>query len=155
MQKPRADSGDSRSFRIGPLEIDSKTSRRLAQIRQRGTEPELIIRGLLRRLGLRYRTSNRSLPGSPDLANRKKHWAIFVNGCFWHHHKGCRRATIPRRNRPFWVEKFRQNRARDARAVRSLRGLGFRVMIVWECEALDSFSIEVRIRESLNLGRPI
>ena len=71
------------------------TSARMGNIRQRGTEPELAVRAMLTALGVRYRTGNRDLPGSPDLANRGRHWAIFVHGCFWHAHPGCVKATMP------------------------------------------------------------
>jgi len=76
----------------------------------------------------------RSLPGSPDFANKGKRWAIFVHGCFWHRHSGCHKATIPKANRQFWLTKFTDNRARDARAIRALRADKFRVIVVWECE---------------------
>ena len=132
------------------LEVDPATSNRLAQIRQFGTEPELLIRKVLRDLRVGYRTNNRLLPGTPDLANRAKKWAIFVHGCFWHHHKGCKRATVPRRNREFWVEKFRRNRERDARAMRALRRRGYSVVLIWECQTADRTSIEERLRNALN-----
>jgi DNA mismatch endonuclease (patch repair protein) len=85
-------------------------------------------------MGVNYRTHNRDLPGSPDLANRRNKWALFVHGCFWHAHEGCARATSPKRNAAFWAAKFAANRARDRRAVSRLRALGFRVAVVWECE---------------------
>jgi DNA mismatch endonuclease Vsr len=113
---------------------DPATSLRLARIRRHGTRPEMEIRRLLHASGVRYRTSNRDLPGSPDLANRVRRWAIFVHGCFWHGHDGCRRATIPKRNRGFWVEKFAANRKRDRRKTAELQALGYRVFTVWECE---------------------
>src|SRR5262249_13526924 len=116
------------------LEVDPETSARLGRIRQHGTEPELVLREILRGLGVHYRTRNRRLPGSPDLANVSRRWAIFVHGCYWHHHKGCSRATVPKRNRAFWEAKFRQNRQRDARAIRQLRARGLRVLVFWECD---------------------
>jgi len=137
-----------------PLEVDPATSARLARIRQHGTKPELIVRTILKQLGIRYRTANRSLPGSPDLANRTRRWAIFVNGCFWHHHKGCRRATTPKRNRQFWTEKFHLNRIRDAKAVRALRHRGFQVLLLWECETLDQHVLAARIDRALRIKTP-
>lgn len=116
------------------LDVDEATSRRLARIRQHDTKPEQIARSMLRALGLRYRIKNRDLPGSPDAANRSQHWAVFVHGCFWHAHRGCPRATVPKRNHEFWAAKFAANRARDARAVAELRAAGFRVVVLWECE---------------------
>lgn len=116
------------------LEVDEATSLRLGRVRQRDTKPEQAVRAILRALGLRYRTSNRDLPGAPDVANRTRRWAVFVHGCYWHHHRGCRRATVPKRNAEFWLEKFANNRRRDARALRGLRAMGYRTLVVWECE---------------------
>lgn len=97
-------------------------------------------------LGLRYRTRNRDLPGSPDLANRSKRWAVFVHGCYWHSHQGCPRATVPKRNRAFWDAKFAANRARDARAVRALKQDGYRVVTLWECELVDPARVAKRLK---------
>ncbi|WP_281262227.1 very short patch repair endonuclease [Acuticoccus kandeliae] len=121
----------------------------MARVRQRGTKPELVVSELLRRIGCRYRLNVRTLPGSPDFANKARRWAVFVNGCFWHHHKACRRATIPGANRPFWLEKFASNRRRDAAAARALRRLGFRVVVVWECETADPGPLFTRLSEIL------
>ena len=123
------------SRRAPPLIVDRETSLRMANIRQHGTMPELAVRAIARELGLHYRVKNRDLPGSPDLANRSRHWAISVHGCYWHRHAGCSKATTPTRNHAFWVAKFEANVARDARSVAALREMGFLVRIVWECEA--------------------
>jgi DNA mismatch endonuclease Vsr len=109
----------------------------MQRIRRFGTKAENIVATALREAGLYYRRNVRTLPGSPDFANRRGSWAIFVNGCFWHHHKGCNRGTSPKANEQFWREKFKSNRSRDARAVRELRRRGFKVLVVWECEAAD------------------
>lgn len=110
------------------------SSHRMAGIRQRGTRIETAVAARLRQLGMNYRKNVKSLPGSPDFANRKRRWAIFVNGCFWHHHRGCTRATIPRTNAEFWKEKFKRNRSRDAQKAIALRRMGFRIVILWECQ---------------------
>jgi DNA mismatch endonuclease (patch repair protein) len=135
------------------LQTDAKTSARLGRVRQHGTAPELAVRRVMTRLGHRYRTTNRDLPGSPDLANRTQRWALFVHGCYWHAHRGCRRATIPTRNRDYWEAKFAANRERDARAVRSLRKLGFLVITLWECELGDSDALAHRLRRDLRAHR--
>lgn len=119
---------------------------RMKRQRQRDTRPELIVRKVLHRLGMRYRTHNRELPGSPDIANRGRRWAVFVHGCYWHHHEGCPRATIPRNNRDFWIEKFEANRARDARKTAELERLGYEVIVVWECETKNNGALESRLR---------
>ncbi|WP_338693864.1 very short patch repair endonuclease [Bradyrhizobium sp. 26S5] len=107
----------------------------MRRVRRQDTAAELLVQRWLRMHGQRYRKRNRDLPGSPDLANRSKRWAIFVHGCFWHSHPGCKRATIPKTNTDFWTRKIADNRARDARKEGDLIALGFRVLVLWECEA--------------------
>lgn len=113
---------------------DPVTSRRMAGVRRNATGPELFVRAHLRRLGMHYRCNCRGLPGSPDLANKKRKWAIFIHGCFWHGHPHCSRATTPKRNRSFWIEKIKANKLRDLRKEQELRAAGFDVLIVWECQ---------------------
>lgn len=113
---------------------DPVTSARMSRIRQKGTKIETIVASELRDLGAHYRKNVRTLPGSPDFANRSKRWAVFVNGCFWHHHKGCLRATVPKSNRKFWIAKFLDNRRRDVRCAARLRREGYLVIIIWECQ---------------------
>jgi DNA mismatch endonuclease (patch repair protein) len=120
-----------------PLDVDAETSARLGRIRQHGTSAELTVRKILHSLGHRFRVHNRDLPGSPDIANRRRRWAIFVHGCFWHRHAGCKRTTTPARNREFWVAKFEANVARDRRVQAELRAMDYRVVVVWECESED------------------
>jgi DNA mismatch endonuclease Vsr len=110
------------------------TSARMAGIRQKGTKIETAVAIVLRELGLHYRKNVKTLPGSPDFANRSDRWAVFVNGCFWHHHAGCRKATVPKTNTHFWTLKFRDNRRRDARTVRLLRKEGYLVITIWGCQ---------------------
>lgn len=85
-------------------------------------------------LGFRFRLGGRRLPGKPDIVLAKYHTVIFVHGCFWHRHRGCKVATTPKSNTEFWLEKFKRNVARDDRVVNELKLLGWRVLIVWECE---------------------
>ncbi len=117
------------------VETDARTSARMRQIRQRDTGAELVVRRWLWHRGVRFTTHNRDLPGSPDLANRSKKWGVFVHGCFWHGHEGCKKATIPKRNSEFWRQKLVENRSRDARKEEALRQLGYNVVVVWECDA--------------------
>jgi DNA mismatch endonuclease, patch repair protein len=129
---------------------DAKTSARMSRVRQRKTDAELTVGRILHHLGHRFRYDNPDLPGSPDLANRTKHWAVYVQGCFWHSHEGCSRATVPRRNRAFWLEKFRVNKIRDARVQREMRKAGYLVLIVWECELLArSLAVTRRLERRL------
>jgi DNA mismatch endonuclease, patch repair protein len=132
------------------LQVDDATSARMARVRQKATQPELLVGKALRALGHRYRSKNRDLPGSPDFANRKARWAVFVHGCFWHRH-GCSATTTPGRNREFWQAKFERNVARDQQAVEALRARGFRVLVIWECETkrLALAELEERLRAAL------
>src|SRR5216683_2599439 len=109
-------------------------SQMMSRIRARNTDPEMRVRSALHRLGLRFRKHAKDLPGNPDLANRRKHWAIFVHGCFWHSHEGCRLASRPKSNNAYWEPKLEGNRERDRRRHQELETLGYRVFVVWECE---------------------
>jgi DNA mismatch endonuclease (patch repair protein) len=120
------------------LTVDASTSARLGRVRQRGTAPELLVRDEVCSLHHAFRVNNRDLAGSPDIANRRKKWAIFVHGCFWHRHTNCSRTTTPKRNREFWMEKFASNRRRDRRNIKALNAQGFCVLIIWECETEDA-----------------
>lgn len=132
------------------LQVDDGTSARMASVRQRGTRPERVVRAALRLAGKSYRLHNRDLPGSPDAANRKRRWAIFVHGCFWHRH-GCKASTTPRRNAAYWQQKFSRNVARDQRAIRDLEARGFLVLVVWECETrgVAARDVAARLRREL------
>lgn len=117
-----------------PVPQSEERSRLLGRVKQTRTAPEEIVAAALRAAGIAYRRNVRDLPGSPDFANKRRRFAVFVNGCFWHHHTGCRRATVPKNNRAFWEAKFVANRKRDADRIRALRLAGFRVLVIWECE---------------------
>lgn len=120
-----------------PVATDAATASRMKRVRRSRTRAEELVGRALRAAGLSYRRNVRKLPGSPDFANRAARWALFVNGCFWHHHKGCHRGTVPKSNECFWRDKFAANRRRDAKAMRELRHAGFKVVLVWECEIMD------------------
>lgn len=119
------------------LPTDPERRALMRRVRRTGTPAEDEVARACRELGLSYRRNVRSLPGSPDLANKSRRWAIFVNGCFWHAHTGCKKATIPKRNHDFWTSKFKANRRRDAKKIRELRALGYQILLVWECEAFE------------------
>ncbi len=108
-------------------------SRMMASIRARDTTPEMLVRRHLHGLGFRYRLSPRDMPGKPDLVLPRHRAVIFVHGCFWHSHGGCRFATVPATRTEFWMAKLSANRHQDAAAEEKLRDLGWRVAIVWEC----------------------
>lgn len=107
--------------------------RNMAAIRSRDTKPEIYLRQQLFRRGYRYRIAPGYVPGRPDMFLRKHNVAIFVNGCFWHRHAGCRYTTMPATNTDFWRAKFQANVERDQRTYEQLRHEGVRCLVVWEC----------------------
>lgn len=119
----------------------------MARVRQKRTAPELLVRKAAHRMGLRFRLNRTDLPGSPDLTFPKYRVALFVHGCFWHQHPGCSRCTMPKSNEAYWKQKFAENRARDKRALRRLRSLGWQCHIVWECEAMDEGLLATRLKQ--------
>ena len=115
--------------------VDQATrSRMMATVRSANTQPELLVRKFLHAHGYRFRLHQRALPGTPDIVLPKIRTCIFVHGCFWHHHSGCRYATMPKTRIEFWNEKLRRNVARDIQSVQALEFLGWRVLIIWECQ---------------------
>lgn len=106
----------------------------MSRVRQSGTSPEMRVRKALNDLGVRYSRNRKSLPGSPDIVISKSQKLIFVHGCFWHRHPGCRFASTPKTRLEFWQKKFTQNIARDAAALRKLRRQGWRTKVIWECQ---------------------
>lgn len=143
--------------RPGDSSISAIRSRNMAAIRGRDTSPELRVRSLLHRLGYRFRLHRRDLPGSPDIVLPRHRTVVFVHGCFWHRHPGCRYATTPKTREEFWTRKFEQNVERDRRQQQQLREMGWSVMVVWECELLDLPSLTVRlarIGRSCGVTRP-
>lgn len=121
----------------GLAKVLPDVSARMRTVRQRDTGLELQVRSYLHSRGVRFRVCAPGLPGRPDLANRSRGWALFVHGCFWHGHPGCRLARMPRTNTAFWARKIEANRARDARKEHDLRELGFDVYVLWQCCVRD------------------
>ena len=109
----------------------------MSKIRGRDTQPELRVRKTAHRLGLRFRLHRRDLPGTPDLVFPAWRKAVFVHGCFWHSHGGCKYAYKPKSNIAFWKDKLRKNLDRDIHAARELKSLGWDVIVIWECETRD------------------
>ena len=109
-------------------------SQRMARIPSKNTAPELALRRAMHALGFRFLLDDKRLPGRPDIVLPKYRAAVFVHGCFWHRHTGCKVASTPKSNTEFWIDKFERNVARDARVAGELGVLGWRVFVVWECE---------------------
>lgn len=106
----------------------------MSAVKSKDTKPEIVVRKYLFAKGFRFRVNNRRLPGSPDIVLRKYKAVIFVDGCFWHGHEGCRLSRLPQTNTDYWRQKINMNMARDMRVDVELRLLGWRVIRVWECE---------------------
>lgn len=112
-------------------------SRIMARVKGRDTKPEKIVRSLLHTLGYRFRLHRKDLPGKPDIVLPKHKKVVYVHGCFWHSHPGCRRAARPTTNVDFWNAKIEGNVARDAAAQKALIELGWQYLIIWQCETRD------------------
>lgn len=108
--------------------------RNMAAIHSASTKPELHLRHALWRLGFRYRVNVKDLPGSPDIVLPKYRTVVFVHGCFWHGHKGCKYYSVPKTNTEFWTAKVARNQERDQKVWRQLEAKGWFVIIVWECQ---------------------
>jgi DNA mismatch endonuclease (patch repair protein) len=106
----------------------------MAAIRSKNTKPEVLVRHYLWSHGFRYRLNNPRLPGHPDIVLRKYHTCIFVNGCFWHGHEGCKYFVMPKTNTEFWAKKINRNKERDREEQRQLAKMGWHSITVWECE---------------------
>lgn len=106
----------------------------MKKIGPKDSKPEIIIRKLTHSMGYRFRLHRRDLPGTPDLVFPKYKKVIFINGCFWHGHKGCMKSALPETNREFWENKINKNIKVDIKNFRELKKLGWRYMIIWQCE---------------------
>lgn len=111
-----------------------KRSEVMSRIRGKNTKPEMALRSLLHSIGYRFRLHRNDLPGKPDIVLPKFKTAIFVHGCFWHRHEGCKDSGLPKTDRMKWEEKLNKNVDRDKRNIRNLQNLGWRVAVIWECE---------------------
>lgn len=118
-------------------------------VRSGDTQPEIRVRQIVHGLGYRFRLHKRDLPGKPDIVLPDRQKAVFVHGCFWHQHKMCRRASVPRTNTGFWRKKLASNVARDAKQLAAIRKRGWRALVVWECELKDVRRLTTRLRRFL------
>ncbi len=121
-------------------------SRLMSRVRGKDTKPEMVVRRLAHSLGYRFRLHRKELPGRPDLVFPGRRAVVFVHGCFWHRHEGCRLASTPKSNEAFWEAKFGRNVERDRAAVEKLEADGWRVLTVWECETRDREGMAAQLR---------
>nr|WP_294037327.1 DNA mismatch endonuclease Vsr [uncultured Ruminococcus sp.] len=118
------------------MDVHDKETRsyNMSCIKGKNTRPEEIVRKYLFSQGFRYRKNDKRLPGTPDIVLPKYKTVIFVNGCFWHGHECCRYFVIPKTNTEFWTKKIETNRKRDIRKINDLQTIGWKVVVVWECQ---------------------
>jgi DNA mismatch endonuclease (patch repair protein) len=116
---------------------EERRSWNMSRIRSKNTKPEIAVRKMLHQRGIRYRLHAKDLPGIPDLSNKSKKFAVFVNGCFWHQHEGCKRANIPKSNKDYWIPKLDKNVEKQRKNLALLNKMGFKTYVVWECELND------------------
>lgn len=126
----------------------------MSRIRSKDTVPELLVRRAAHALGYRFRLHRKDLPGKPDLVFPRLRSVIFVQGCFWHLHQGCREGRIPRSRREYWEPKLKRNVERDLAALAQLEASGWRVLTIWECEVNDGEALRGRLSAFLT-GMPV
>jgi DNA mismatch endonuclease, patch repair protein len=128
---------------------EGERSWNMSRIRSKNTTPELAVRKALTEDGLRYRLHVRSLPGNPDVVIRKMNTALFINGCFWHQHPGCRRSTSPKTNTEYWRPKLSGNIERQKKAFKELRKENWNIVTIWECEAKNENLLKTKLQKAL------
>jgi len=121
----------------------------MSRIKSSNTKPEIVVRSLLHNMGYRFRLHRKDLPGKPDIALPMYNSVIFVHGCFWHRHKECKNTTSPKTKKTFWREKFKANVIRDKKVQEELKSMGWKILIIWECELPDLDRVKKLIKESL------
>lgn len=117
----------------------------MSRVRAKDTTPEMVVRRMLHAAGYRYRLHTRDLPGKPDIVFPARRKVVFINGCFWHRHRDCALARLPKSRIEFWTEKLERNRERDERNAEALQALGWDVLTVWECEIRNPAALMPRV----------
>jgi DNA mismatch endonuclease (patch repair protein) len=130
-----------------------RRSANMRRIRSKNTAPELLLRRMLHRLGYRFRLHRKDLPGKPDLVFPSRRKVIFVHGCFWHQHSGCREGRVPGTRLDYWEPKLTRNQQRDAAAQLAMREQGWRFLVVWECELKDTTAALRTVKRFLGRAR--
>ncbi len=128
----------------------SERSERMSRVRNKDSKAELRVRSIVHGMGYRFRLHGRDLPGRPDLVFRSKRKAIFVHGCFWHRHDGCKLARIPKSKQDFWRPKLEGNKKRDLDVQRELNEMGWNYLVIWECKLREEDELRESVREFLD-----
>ena len=131
-------------------EVSEQRSRNMSAIKSKNTKPEITVRKLLHSMGYRFRLHKKDLPGSPDIVLPKYKTVIFVHGCFWHRHENCKYASTPKTRKEFWENKFNSNKKRDQKIQKEIIDLGWKFIIIWECETHNTQPLEEKIKRLLN-----
>ncbi len=126
-----------------------KRSWNMSRIKGKDTKPELLVRSLLHRMGYRFRLHRKDLPGKPDIVLPKYNTVIFVHGCFWHRHKDCKYAYNPKSRASFWQNKFKENIERDNKKQAELKKIGWKVIVIWECDLRKVEELKMKIKKEL------
>lgn len=130
-------------------EVPDERRKLMGRVKGANTKPELVVRRVLHAMGYRFRLHRRDLPGRPDVVLPRYRIAIFVHGCFWHRHPGCRGASMPKTRADFWAAKFEANKARDRAAATALLAAGWKVLVLWECETKDATALQATLARYL------
>lgn len=129
--------------------VDTLRSRTMRAVKATNTKPELLVRRTVFRMGFRYRLHRTNLPGKPDLAFIAKRKIIFVHGCFWHGHHCARGARTPKTNKTYWINKIQRNQLRDKANISTLRKLGWKTFVIWECQLTKQSMLQSAIHQFL------
>ena len=130
--------------------ISEQRSRNMSAIKSKNTKPEIAVRKLLHSMGYRFRLHRKDLPGSPDIVLPKYKTIIFVHGCFWHRHENCKYASTPKTRKEFWKSKFKANVKRDKEIQEKIKNIGWKSVVIWECELKSTKQIKQKFLELKN-----
>lgn len=123
----------------------------MSRIKGKDTKPEIIVRRLIHKMGIRFRLHRKELPGKPDIVLPRYNTIIFINGCFWHRHPNCQRSTIPSTNIEYWEHKLIGNIKKDEDNIRKLQSKGWKVLVIWECETKNQENLIHKIKEIIGI----
>lgn len=121
----------------------------MSRITGKNTTPELTVRKILRKMGYKYRLNAHNLPGKPDVVIHSEKLVIFVNGCFWHNHKGCKRSSLPKTNTEFWKDKINKNVEKQKQSIKALKKLGWKILVLWQCKINNNNALLKTLSQNL------
>jgi DNA mismatch endonuclease (patch repair protein) len=150
-EAPSLTSAPGDGYRLDPLS-PAERSERMGRVKNADTKPEMAVRRLIYAMGYRYRLHAPDLPGRPDIVFRGRRKVIFVHGCFWHQH-GCAQYRMPKTNTAFWLPKLEKNKARDRKVHQDIRKLGWKALVIWECQVKRASRLKQRIKRFLEAGQ--